>query len=794
MDKDLRELLEEHGLQPTVTDDEAKHFFDAMTLEQKGIIGTKMAQRGWDKHERPDAGVTTRSIADDIAIREITTRAFSIRAESVDEETRSVEAIIATDSPVTVYDWRSGELIDEVLRIDGMAMADKVPLLANHSRYSLDDVFGSARQITTTAHEARGRLHFARDDDSNRAWQKVQDGHLSDVSAGYRVDKYTDIRPGQSAVVGGKTYTAKGRTLRVSTQWTLREVSLVPIGADSRSKIRAAQPKKEIPMKKELREYLESIGLRADANEEDAKTFLADLKGENKTRAAAIEAGERSEPPASPPQDPPKEPNRTEPPAEPTDPEAVARKVIAAERERVRRLTDLAGEDVSQDTLRKAIEEGWDVERASMAFLKSVRERGPVGPAIHSRSHDKDCTARSLAAGFMATDGIDPTKHAMHNGRTDPRKADNITDEDAERGDDYRGMSTYDLVRECVLIDTGKHVRTMNQAVDALRSTPSGATLSYVFTTNVYARLLQGWTSIGDTTTGWCDEEDVPNFLQQEDISLDASARLERLTRGDTAKHATASDSHETYKIARYAKQFAVDEQDIIDDRLGAIMRMPMEMGEAARTLRPDMVYSIMLENPTMVGDSGAVFNATAVTTSGGHANLQTAALSSTALKAAISAMVTQRLNRTTTNPGKQLNIRPRFLIVPAALEWTARELTASEFLMKLFADSSDPFYSQLNLLAREGLIPVIDDRIGAVGVMDPRTGTARTGTATNWFLTQGGSRGLRVAYRRGTNRQPVMRSFTLDKGQWGIGWDVNHDLGVAFTEWKTWLKSTGAA
>jgi hypothetical protein len=154
--------------------------------------------------------------------------------------------------------------------------------------------------------------------------------------------------------------------------------------------------------------------------------------------------------------------------------------------------------------------------------------------------------------------------------------------------------------------------------------------------------------------------------------------------------------------------------------------------------------------------------------------------------------MVAQRINRTATDPGQQLNVRPKFLIVPAALEWTARELTGAAALAKLFADSADPFYAQLNLLAQEGLRVVIDDRVGAVGVMDPKAKSVRTGLDTNWFVTAGGSRGLRVAYRRGTGRAPTMRSFILDRGQWGIGWDVNLDIGVAFTEWRTWHKSAG--
>jgi len=492
----------------------------------------------------------------------------------------------------------------------------------------------------------------------------------------------------------------------------------------------------------------------------------------------------RETPPVVPPVIPPVVPEtRAAPPAD----------VIRAERERITAIRTTAGTDADEAFIQRAIDENWTLERTNAEVLTLIRQhRAPAVGGIHSRSRETDVNARSLAAGFLATDGMDPTKHSMHPGTRDPGRADRLTEQDADRGDQFRGLSYYDIVRECVRLDTGRIPRSVDDAIDSLRASTSGATLSYVFTTNIYARLLAGWESMGDTTSGWCDEEDVPNFMTQEDISLAATADLERLPAGDTAKHATASDSREQYSIARYAKQFVVDEQNLIDDRLGAIMRMPFELGQAARRLRPDLVYSLLLQNPTML-DTGAVFNATAVTTAGGHANLGTTALSSDGLKAAITAMVSQRLNRTSDMPGQQLNIRPRFLIVPAALEWTGRALTASAMLAKLFADSSDPWYSQLNLIAQEGLRLVVDDRIGAIGVWDPKNKTARTGLDTNWFLAEGGSRGLRVAYRRGTGRAPSLRSFQLSEGQWGVGWDIKHDIGAAFTEYRTWYESTGA-
>lgn len=749
--------------------------------------------------------------------QQLTTRSLLLRIASANEEERSVEAVIATENPVEVYDWRSGEIIEEVLLARGADIPEQLPLLASHNRWNLDQVLGSVREIRIEeakggGEQLVGRLFFAKGDEAaERAWNKVSQGHLTDVSVGYRVDqdKSHIIAAGQKATVAGREFKARKRNMRIVARWSPKETSVVPIGADAAAKTRSSSHRSKFM--DELRQYLLSIGLAANADDQALRTFHAQLDGDQRAEADRLastidgyELPKRNSPPQNSP--PPAGEGRSSPEpqrSENQDPDArqIAQEAVEQERERVRELTQLAGEDVPAALRQQAIDEGWDINRASVAFLGAVRQSRQAETdqqtPYHHTAQDRSiagASVRSLAAGLLIGQGIDPVQaHSrMHDGLRMPLASDELTAEDCDRGHPFRRMSALDLVRECARQDTGRLYWDPDEAIRA--ATVSGGTLSYVFTTNVYAKLLEGWTQIGDTTAGWCDEEDVANFLQQEDISLQASARLETLPRGGTAKDATVSDTHETYKIARYAKKFTVDEQDIIDDRLGAIMRMPAEMGQSARNLRPDLIYSLILENPTMVADSGAVFNSTAVTTSGGHANLGTAALSNTALKAGITAMVKQRLNRTSANPGQQLQIRPRFLIVPAALEWDARALTSAAALAKLFADSSDPWYAALNLIAQEGLAVVIDDRVGAIGVLDPRNGAARTGVDTNWFLTSGPNRGLRVAYRRGTNRQPQLRSFTLDKGQWGLGWDINLDIGAVFVDWRTWYKSTGAA
>ena len=262
-----------------------------------------------------------------------TTRTILLRADSINEQTRSVDAIITTENPVAVFDFESFRAIDEVLITSGMRSPEQVPMLDNHQRRSIINVFGQTRNIRAVGVESIGTLFFDEDSDSDLAWNKVRKKSITDVSAGYRPlpGKFIDIPAGQSRFVNGKNYTAKDRTLRITLEWELREVSLTPIGADQAAKIREnlinfqfQYPHKETStMNTSLRAYLESIGLSRNTTDHDAWEFYRNLAGENQTRAAAL-LGTDQVPavPATPgqqpnnPNTPPVEPQRTETTAE----------------------------------------------------------------------------------------------------------------------------------------------------------------------------------------------------------------------------------------------------------------------------------------------------------------------------------------------------------------------------------------------------------------------------------------------------------------------------------------------
>lgn len=158
-------------------------------------------------------------------------RAALIIPDTRDEEARTVDAVIATENPVRVYDYRTGQIMDEVLISRGARMPKWTPMLDSHSRWSLLTL-GSAVNYRLQKDVIRATLRFAVGDDVDPIWGRVRDDHLRGVSVGGSRITYTDIEAGQAARVAGRRWIAGDRPLRITTKWQINETSVVVFGAD----------------------------------------------------------------------------------------------------------------------------------------------------------------------------------------------------------------------------------------------------------------------------------------------------------------------------------------------------------------------------------------------------------------------------------------------------------------------------------------------------------------------------------------------------------------------------------
>lgn len=736
-------------------------------------------------------------------------------SSTIDEATRSVEFVLSTERAVPVWDYRNWRAIDEVLLSDSIHFAGGEPLLDSHNRSSVDFIRGSVRDIRKEAGQVVGRVYFSKADEASRtAWEKVREGHVNAGSVGYIVKKAAEIPAGQKATVAGREWTAGDMPLRVVTEWQLREFSLVPVGADDKAKMRAAmvqptngggaaserQLKEETEMKfSELaRRALVALGLATDADEATTRSFYDGLGKEtqetirslNDAATEPVEGQRNATAPTSGGQ------------GEGMSAEAINRAIadgIAAERAAERdRATAIRAEgaaySIPSTVVERAITEGKSVADARALFLQNTQNSRAEGVhgGVHIGSTSNDVTREALTVGLMQRAGVAINANSgvqvTGNGGTRNTLTGEALDRAVTAGEQMRGMSLFDIARHACAIDAQNGVpgalRTMPLNRDEMiRGAVSGSALSAIFTDSVNASMVRSYEDYPDSTQGLVRESTANDFKSHDRIAVGKTGALTRLARGGEADHTQIDTESESARIYRFAEQFSVDEQDIIDDRMDILSDMPREMANAAARLRPDLVYYTLLKNAVM-RDSVALFDAST------HKNYGTTstALAAGTLQAAIAAMAKQRY---TNADGKTvpLNIAPKYLIVPQDLYFTAQVLLQSAERV-IAADSGGTYNPLRNMLEVR-----VDDRLGVAGVIDPITGTVQAGTATNWFLAADPNiaRTIEVLYLGG-QKSPTLRSFTFDQGRYGIGWDIKHDIGVKALDWRGLYKATGAS
>jgi hypothetical protein len=239
------------------------------------------------------------------------------------------------------------------------------------------------------------------------------------------------------------------------------------------------------------------------------------------------------------------------------------------------------------------------------------------------------------------------------------------------------------------------------------------------------------------------------------------------------------ADYGEAYAVSRYTGRFVLDEMDIIDDTVGANQTMPQQMGLMAARLRPDLVYAV-LQNNGNLGDGTTLFH-------GSRGNVVTTnPLTLENLGKAEQAMAAQ-IVKNKSGVARPLNLMAGFLIVPRALRPLGKQITASTLVVSgntTQAGNANPFSGEYQLRS--------DARLD-VGVVDPRTETKLSGSATTWYIAeQSGQQAIQVGYRRGTGRAPSIRVRPLTQpGQFGIGWDIAHDVGVGVIKAAAMVRCT---
>ncbi|ACD15589.1 prohead protease/major capsid protein fusion protein [Paraburkholderia phytofirmans] len=658
---------------------------------------------------------------------------------TVDAQNRTVDVTWTAGAQVQRYDWMRDRTYMEELSTDpGAVRMDRLqsgnaPVLNDHDRWGgLDSVLGvvSSASLDSASSTGQAQLRFSSRDAVQPYFQDVQDGILRNISFGYRTYRYDMIAPGQEG---------NDQWIYRATDWEPYEISLVSIPADPNATVRNAggsPDQRFFPC-----EFVErsagasSVGARASQHNQGAV-----MPGENEPQTPANPSG-------------PDTSEAARNAAAAAQSEAARNEGAAAERQRMMDLRTAVRASVldNQDELLNGfIERGVTVDAARAEILRLQAERSNANPQ------------RGASNIVTVTDETDVRRAAMTDAvmhRVNPRQELN----DAAR--QYRGMTLREMCREgleAVGVDTrGMELRQL--AGMALGLTRAGynttSDLPIVFGNVINRTLRDAYSAAPRSFTSWARQGTLTDFRPATRVMVDGALKLEKVNESGEYKYGKLVDGGEVIQLGSYGKIINFTRQMIINDDLSALQRVPTYFGRSAANLESDVVYGALTGNAAM-SDGKSLFHAQ-------HGNLGAGgAISIDTLSAGRTAMRTQK----SPGDGTPLNGAPKFLLVPAALETTAGQMTSNQYVPNQ-ANQQNPFYSTLT--------PVVEPRLDAI-------------STTSWYLAADPAAIDTIEYCYLEGEQGLYTEQDLDFDVDGLKVKARLDFAAKAIDWRGLFKNPG--
>ena len=193
------------------------------------------------------------------------------------------------------------------------------------------------------------------------------------------------------------------------------------------------------------------------------------------------------------------------------------------------------------------------------------------------------------------------------------------------------------------------------------------ASFSYLLGTSMNKRLLKDYAAWPAEWMHFASIVPIKDFKQQSRVRLGAFGSLPVVAEDTAYSAITLTDTAATYVPQKRGNLVTVSREVIVNDDLQAIKQIPTKLAVAAAYTLAEFVYGFLSSNPN-------IYDGSALFTSGvPHNNLGASALSTGAMQSGVTAMREQ-----TNFAGKRIGLRPRFLVVPPELEWSAMVMTKS--------------------------------------------------------------------------------------------------------------------
>lgn len=305
------------------------------------------------------------------------------------------------------------------------------------------------------------------------------------------------------------------------------------------------------------------------------------------------------------------------------------------------------------------------------------------------------------------------------------------------------GMRPMDIARACVELAGGKTRGVSPTDIARAAMGLSGHAVKGMATTsdfpgllgaNVSKRLLGAYMNASEARNflHFSFERRVPDFKTVRTVEIGMAPTLLVVPEGAEVKMGVMGEASQTYAMATYGRRQVLSYQALVNDDLGAFDRLPSAWANAAANLEASIVWSLFNLN-AVLADGVAWFAV-------GHANTAAGTMTVDSIGAARAGMRAQ-----TDASGQRILITPNVLIVPPALETSARALLAPLVVPATLATTA------------------VNPWVGAFG--EPVVGHFLTDT-NDYYVSAGSGSGyepIEVAYLEGADA-PIVDAFTSDE------------------------------
>lgn len=365
----------------------------------------------------------------------------------------------------------------------------------------------------------------------------------------------------------------------------------------------------------------------------------------------------------------------------------VVSNIVALERKRITEIRQLASilPGITPESVNNAIGLRLSPEQASAAFLKQIAATYKGIATVNVGENNQHVAlAKALPDALRIRSGINIKDASDYT-----RKLAGLS-----ACDQFRHYLIAHGVRDAEFYSRPRLAELMTSQRKRAQLAQSTSDFDNILLDAANKTLRQAYAEQPTTWQFWARRSTNPDFKAGNRIVLSEVGTPTTRVEGAGITYNTLTDGKEVVTLTEYATGIKLTRRAIVNDDLDAFNRIPAQMGLAFKRVEDNAAYDILTANAALGTDSVALFHAT-------HANTAAAGAPTVANLQTVSTLLRKQRG---VKGDAYLDVRPKTLIVPVALEVTAAQLVGSNVDPAKSNATINPYFNGLTVVSHPRL------------------------------------------------------------------------------------------